>query len=178
MTISSKPHIVNQGLMCMEEFYHTNGKLGTKLTETRGIIFVDMAPLTVLNDCIRSMGFHLNSAQATAKWKMDENQLCPFMVIPNHNLYIFPHRLTKHGIVIWLNAAQIKWTSNFNRKTKIEFENGKFLMVEGKVSDFNKKLQFAEQLRKRTVEMDEDLLSFTTTPNKKQMHFRKNRKKE
>ena len=170
--------MVNQEVMYIEEMFDSNGKRCATIKETGQFVYVDMSPLTLINASLRSIGYDLKSAQASAKWIIGLKQLGPFMVNPIHNICLFPHKLTKKGITIWFNPAQIKRTGSFNRKTKIEFINGETLVVEGKVTTFNNKLIKAEQLRRITMEIAQDPLSYTIDPQKEQLQYRKNKKEE
>ncbi|GLB61873.1 competence protein ComK [Cytobacillus sp. NCCP-133] len=161
---SEKYYIINQHFMYMKGEYDPNGKLCTIVTELKKTILVDKAPLKILEDSIKCIGFDLRGAMATAKWIIGDTHMTPVMVNPIHRICVFPDKSAKNDETTWFNPNHIVRTRDFNRKTKIEFRNGQTLTVPSKLPAFNHKLQTAEQLRNITIEIGENPISFIIEP--------------
>ena len=161
-------------MRCMTGLYDRTGKLCTKVNEIDRTFIVDKAPLEILEDTIRNIGFNLKGAMATAKWITGVAQMCPIMINPILKICVFPTKSAHHDEVIWFNPAHIARTSSLNGNTLVEFRNGTAIIVPCRLSAFNTKLQTAEQLKHLTIEAGRHPISFVIEP--KQRPIRKKRK--
>jgi competence protein ComK len=157
-------------MMYMVGQYDRHGKLCSRVTEVNKDFLVDKSPLEILDDSIKSIGFDLRGALATAKWILGDIHMCPVMINPIHKICLFPDKSAKHSDTMWFNPYHIVRTSSFNGKTNVKLSNGFILKVPSRLSAFNHKLQTAEQLRKITVEIAKNPISFLLEPNILQNH--------
>ncbi|WP_121610659.1 competence protein ComK [Mesobacillus foraminis] len=154
-----KQYMINRHFMFMRGHYDRNGKQCTEINEASRLFIVDRAPLEVLSDSIRCIGFNLRGAMETSRSLLGDVHMCPIMVNPIHKIVLFPTRSPKHDETIWLNPAQIKRTTSINRKTFIEFYNGCTLIIPTRLCSFNHKLKIAEQFKDMMIETAENPFS-------------------
>jgi competence protein ComK len=83
--------------MYMAGIYDRNAKLCTLVTELNRTIIVDKAPLEILNDSIKCIGFDLRGAMETARWLLGNKNMCPVMVNPVHRICVIPDKSSKHN---------------------------------------------------------------------------------
>jgi competence protein ComK len=150
--VIEKYYKINPDFMYMYGLYDRNAKLCTLVRELNRTFVVDKAPLEILSDSIRCIGFDLRGAMKTARWLLGNKHMCPIMVNPIHKICVFPDKSAKHADTIWFNPYHIARTNTENRKTKVGFTNGLTITVPSKLYSFNHKLQTAEQFIKMTVE--------------------------
>jgi competence protein ComK len=156
-------------MMYMEGQYDRNGKLCAIITEVGKTFLVDMSPLAILEDSIKSIGFDLKGAMKTSKWFHGDIHMRPLMVNPIQGICLFPSKSAKNEDTMWFNPYHIKRTSGYNRKTFIEFSNGLTIEVQSILSSFNHKLQIAEQFRNMTVETGKNPISFVLDPKERRI---------
>lgn len=152
--------------MCMAGIYDRNAKLCTLVTELTRTFIVDRAPLEILNDSIRCIGFDLRGAMETARWLLGNKNMCPVMVNPVHRICVFPDKSSKHNDTKWFNPIHITRTNSMNQQTNVEFTNGLTITVPMKLYSFNHKLQMADQFRNMTVRMENNPFSDEKDPRK------------
>ncbi len=131
--------------------YDRNAKLCTLVRETTRTFIVDKAPLEILNDTIRCIGFDLRGAMETARSLLGNKHMCPVMVNPIHRICLFPNKSAKHDDAMWFNPVHILRTYTVNGVANINFTNGTTLTIPSKLYSFNHKLQTAEQFMKMTL---------------------------
>jgi competence protein ComK len=151
----------------MYGFYDRNGKLCTLVRELDKTFTVDRAPLHILEDSIKCIGYDLKGAMATAKWILGDIHMPPVMINPIQSICVFSDKSAKNVETIWFNPAHIIRTISYNKKTYIEFSNGITLILHCSISSFNTKLQNAMQLRNLTTGMGKDPISMILDPNKR-----------
>ena len=166
-----KYYIINQYFMYMVGYYDRNGKLCSKVTQVDKTFLVDRSPLSIIEDSIKCIGFDLRGALATSKWIVGNTYMCPVMINPVLKICVFPTKSFKNEDSIWLNPNQIIRTSGVYRSTNIEFKNGLTLRVACRLNSFNTKLQTAEQLKKITIEIAKNPMSFVLEPRKNNMQL-------
>jgi competence protein ComK len=162
-------YVVNQLLLFMVGVYDRNGKLCTLVQEENEAFIVDRSPLEILAHSIRCIGFDYKGALATSKWILGDDILMhPVMVNPILKICLFPTRSHNKPDTLWFNPFHIKRTTGVQRKTLVEFQNGKKLTVLMQLSAFNNRLKTAEQLRNLTVGIGKNPISFDLQPKKRQ----------
>ncbi|MHC0039712.1 competence protein ComK [Pseudoneobacillus sp. C159] len=163
-----KEYMINQHLMYMVGYHDRYGKLCTLVQEENETFFVDCSPLEILAYSIRCIGFDYKGALETSKWILgDEILMHPVMVNPILNICLFPTRSPNRPDTIWFNPFYIKRTIGCQRKTMIEYRNGKKMLVHMQLSAFNNRLQTAEQFRNLTVGIGMNPFSFDLNPKKR-----------
>jgi competence protein ComK len=159
----------------MYGFYDRNGKLCTVVKEIDKTFTVDKAPLHILEDSIKCIGYDLKGAMASAKWILGNIHMPPVMINPIQSTCLFPDKSAKNDDTIWFNPAHIVRTTSYKKKTYIEFTNGTTLIIHCTISAFNTKLQNAMQLRNITTEMGKNpkSISMILDPSKRKPKKRK-----
>lgn len=137
----------------MYGFYDRNGKLCTVVRELDNTYIVDTAPLFILENSIKCIGYDLKGAMTSAKWILGNIHMPPVMINPIQSICVFSDKSAKNVNTIWFNPAHIVRTNSYKKKTYIEFTNGTTLIIHCSISAFNTKLQNAMQLRNITTEM-------------------------
>jgi competence protein ComK len=162
-------YIINQKTLYMYGFYDRNGKLSTIVKELDKTFTVDKAPIQILEDSIKCIGYDLKGAMASAKWILGNIHMPPVMINPIQSICVFSDKSAKNEDTIWFNPAHIVRTLSFQKKTYIEFTNGITLILPCSVSSFNTKLQNAMQLRNITTEVGKNprSMSMILDPNKR-----------
>jgi len=171
-------YIINQKTLYMYGFYDRNGKLCTIVKELDKIFTVDKAPLDILEDSIRCIGYDLKGAMTSAKWILGDIYMPPVMINPIQRICVFPDKSAKNEDAIWFNPAHIVRTISYKKKTYIEFSNGTTLILHCSVSTFNTKLQNAMQLRNLTTEMGKNPISMILDPNNRKPTKRPKKRKK
>lgn len=153
--------------MYMTGHYDRFGKRCTEVHEANRTFFVDKSPMEILDDSIKSIGFDYRGALAASKCHLGDIEMPPVMVNPILRIAVFPTRSANHEDTIWFNPCHIKRTLSTNRKTKILFSNGAYLILPTRLSSFNTKIQNAEQLRGMTKGTFPDRFAFILDPEKR-----------
>lgn len=151
----------------MYGFYDRCGKLCTVVKELDKTFTVDKAPIDILEDSIRCIGYDLKGAMVSAKWILGDIHMPPFMINPIQRICVFSDKSAKNEDTTWFNPVHIVRTISLKKKTYIEFSNGTTLILHCSVSAFNTKLQNAMQLRNLTTEMGKNPISMILDPNKR-----------
>jgi competence protein ComK len=159
-------YLINPQFMFMAGIYDRNAKLCTLVTELTSTFIVDKAPLEILNDSIRCIGFDLRGAMETARFLLGNKNMCPVMVNPVHKICVFPDKCSKHNDTKWFNPIHITKTNSMNKQTNVEFTNGMTITVPIKLYYFNNRLQTAEQFRNMTVVLENNPCSHGKDPRK------------
>jgi competence protein ComK len=152
--------------MYMAGIYDRNAKPCTLVTELTRTFIVDKAPLEILNDSIKCIGFDLRGAMETSKWLLGNKNMCPLMVNPVHKICVFPDKSSKHNETKWFNPIHIIKTFSKNQQTIIEFTNGLTITIPMRLYYFNNRLQTAEQFRNMTVGLENNPFSNEKNPRK------------
>lgn len=163
----------------MYGFYDRYGKLCTIVRELEKTFIVDNAPLNILEDSIKCIGYDLKGAMASAKWILGNIHMPPVMINPIQSICVFSDKSSKNEYTVWFNPAHIVRTTSYKKKTYIEFTNGITLILPSSVSAFNNKLQNAIQLRNITTEMGKNprSISMILDPSKRK-HTKKSKKRK
>ncbi|WP_066055732.1 competence protein ComK [Robertmurraya korlensis] len=168
-------YMVNQRTLYMYGFYDRNGKRCTVVKEIDKTFTVDKAPLHILEDSIKCIGYDLKGAMASAKWILGNIHMPPVMINPIQSTCLFPDKSAKNADTIWFNPAHIVLTTSYKKKTYIEFTDGTTLIIHCTISAFNTKLQNAMQLRNITTEMGKNpkSMSMILDPSRRKPKKRK-----
>lgn len=152
--------------------YDQNGKLCSRIMVEKTTLLVDRAPLNLLDDTLKYIGFDLRGAIAGAKYILNKTVKCPIIANPYQSVCLFPSKSPQKQDCIWFNPDHIVNTKAIGNKTEVELSNGHFMLVDAKLTAFNTKLQTANQLKRLTKERGiqaSPLLFYLEPPKKHQL---------
>lgn len=170
-------YIINSNTLYIYGVYDRNGKLCTSVRELEKTFFIDDSPLHILENSIRCIGYDFKGAMSSAKWILGDIHMPPVMINPIQQICLFPDKSAKNDDTIWFNPAHIVRTTNYRKKTYIEFTNGTTLIIHCSISAFNTKLQNAMQLRNITTEVGKNPRSMSMILDPSKRKPRSNHKK-
>ncbi|WP_042354208.1 competence protein ComK [Bacillus rubiinfantis] len=157
---SRQYYIITPEFTYMTGFFDRNGNRCSVVRELQQTLIIERSPLEILADSIRCIGFDLKGAISTAKWILGDIPMCPVIVNPIHHICVFPTKSAKNDDTMWFNAVHILRTKSVYPHTSAILSNGRMIKVPAKLSSFNTKLSNADQLRKITIEMERDPITF------------------
>lgn len=152
--------------------YDQNGKLCSRIMVEKTTLLVDTAPLNLLDDTLKYIGFDLRGAIAGAKYILNKKVKCPIIVNPYQSVCLFPSKSPQKQDCIWFNPEHIVNIKAMGNKTEVELSNGHFMLVDAKLTAFNNKLQTANLLKRLSKERGIQvgpLLLYLEPPKKHQL---------
>ena len=171
-TIIIKNFFIDKKVILAMGEYDQNGKLCSRIMVEKTTLLVDRAPLNLLDDTLKYIGFDLRGAIAGAKYILNKTVMCPIIVNPYQSVCLFPSKSPQKQDCIWFNPDHIINTKSIGNKTQVELSNGHFMLVDAKLTAFNNKLQTANQLKRLTKERGiqaSPLLLYLEPPKKHQL---------
>jgi competence protein ComK len=171
-TIIIKNFFIAKKVILVMGEYDQNGKLCSRIMVEKTTLLVDRAPLNLLDDTLKYIGFDLRGAIAGAKYILNKTVKCPIIVNPYQSVCLFPSKSPQKQDCIWFNPDHIVNTKAIGNKTEVELSNGHFMLVDAKLTAFNNKLQTANQLIRLTKERGiqaSPLLLYLEPPKKHQL---------
>jgi competence protein ComK len=171
-TIIIKNFFIDKKVILVMGEYDQNGKLCSRIMVEKTTLLVDRAPLNLLDDTLKYIGFDLRGAIAGAKYILNKTVKCPIIVNPYQSVCLFPSKSPQKQDCIWFNPDHIVNTKAIGSKTEVELSNGHFMLVDAKLTAFNNKLQTANQLKRLTKERGiqaSPLLLYLEPPKKHQL---------
>ncbi|SFB04791.1 competence protein ComK [Bacillus sp. cl95] len=164
-------YILTQDFMYMSGYHDRNGRPCSLVKELGRTLIVEKSPIEILDESIKCIGFNLKGALSSSKWILGDCHMRPLMVNPAHKLCVFPDKSPNSPNATWFNPYHIMRTSSINGGTKIEFRNGLLLKIPSRLTNFNHKLQTAEQFRNLTTEIASNPMSFVLDPRKRRLQI-------
>lgn len=150
-------YLVDTNVIIMTGEYDNHGKLCARVMIGNETLLVDRTPVQLLNDTLKYIGFDLKGALEGAKEIIGEKYMRPVVVNPYKGICLFPNKSPKKEDCIWFNPDHIVKTKSRGYKTEVELSNGVSILIDSKLSYFNKKLQTAFQLKRTSIDRGNNL---------------------
>jgi competence protein ComK len=149
-----KKLIRNNEVKYMIGEYDNTGNFCTRIYIEGNDFLINKTPINIIDDMLNHIGFSYKGAVTGSNFILGKRYMPPVIVCPFQNICFFPHKSVVHVDCIWFNVDQISKTSRVGNKTKVEFFDGTFIIVDSKVTNFSAKYTAADQLVRNTKRSD------------------------
>lgn len=129
---------------------------------------MDRNPLQLLDETLTYIGFDLRGAVLGPKDILEIKARCPIIVNPYKGICLFPSKSPNLIDCIWFNPDHIVKIKPRGYRTEVILSNGYSILVDCKLSNFNKKIDAAQKLKRLSSERGhhQGRMQFYLEPNK------------